>query len=159
MAIIVEDGSGVLGANSYINGAGLDAYGLARGISFVGDKDVLLTLAALYIEQLPFIGDKKTKAQPIQWPRYNATIDRFNILSTEIPQQLIDLQCEVAIAIGDGDDPLSTVGRAVKREKVDTIEVEYADNAAPFAYNRKIKALEKKLTTISGGLSFRIDRG
>jgi hypothetical protein len=62
------------------------------------------------------------------------------------------------LAIDSGDDPLGTVERAVKREKVDVIEVEYANNAAPFAYNLKIKALERKLTSIRGGISFQVSR-
>jgi hypothetical protein len=46
----------------------------------------------------------------------------------------------------------------VKKEKVDVIEVEYSDSAAPFAYNLKIKALERKLTGTSGGMSFKVSR-
>ena len=51
------------------------------------------------------------------------------------------------------------MARAVKREKVDVIEVEYADNAAPFVYNLKIKALERKLTGRRGLNGFPVNRG
>lgn len=151
MATTVEDGSIVTGANSYVSDADFAAYASDRGYTVTGTAAELLLRAALYVEQLSFKGDKKTKAQRMQWPRYNVEIDGFYIESDEIPQQLIDLQCEVALAIDGGDDPLSTIGRSVKREKVDVIEREFMDNAAPFAINRKIKSLESKLTRVRGG--------
>lgn len=151
MAITVETGSIVAGSNSYVTGAGLVTYAADRGITITGNAEILVLRAALYVEQLSFKGDKKTKAQRMQWPRYGVIIDGFSVDSDEIPQQLIDLQYEVAIAIGDGDDPLGTIDRSVKREKVDVIEVEYMDNAVPFAINRKIKALESKLTRANSG--------
>lgn len=153
MSTIVETGSIVTGANSYVSDADFATYASDRGITVTGTAAQLLLRAALYVEQLSFKGDKKTKAQRMQWPRYGVIIDGFSIESDEIPQQLIDLQCEVALAIDGGDDPLGTIDRSVKREKVDVIEVEYMDNAAPFAINRKIKALESKLTRVrSGGM-------
>lgn len=159
MALTVEDGSIVTGADSYISVADFTTYYTARGYTLTGDEEEMLLRAMLYVEQLSFKGQKQTKAQPLQWPRYYVTIDGFDINTNEIPQQLIDLQCEVALAIDGGDDPLGTIGRSVKREKVDVIEREYMDNAVPFAINRKIKALEKKLTRVSsGGLVFRVDR-
>jgi len=158
MSIIVEDGSIVAGANSYIDGAYLAAYGAARGITFTADKDVLISFAAAYVEGLNLKGDKRTKEQPMYYPVLNLSIDGFIINSDEIPKLLKDLQAEVAIAVGDGDDPLATVARAVKKEKVDVIEVEYQDNAAPFVYNLRIKSLERKLVSNPGGSSFGVSR-
>lgn len=158
MALVIEDGTQVLGANSYVTGTELATYGTARGITFTGDKEVLLTEAMTYLESLNYKGDKLTKAQPLQFPRTSLMIDGFYIDIDEIPQLLKDLQCEVAIAIGDGESPLITVGRAVKREKVDVIEVEYMDSAMPYDFNRKIGALEKKLVR-GGGLSVGAVRG
>ena len=151
MALTVEDGSIVTGADSYISVADFQAYNTARGYTLTGDEEQLLLRAMLYVEQLSFKGYKLTKAQPLQWPRNGVSIDGFEVTTSEIPQQLIDLQCEVALAIDGGDDPLGTIDRAVKREKVDVIEVEYQDNAVPFSLNRKIKALESKLTRVSSG--------
>ena len=95
----------------------------------------------------------------MQWPRYDVYIDGFTIDSNEIPTLLKDLQAEVALAVDAGNNPLSTVPRAVKKQKVDVIEIEYADNASPFVRNRKIKALERKITYSTEGLSFRTNRG
>jgi hypothetical protein len=158
MATIVEDGSIVDDANSYVSDADFDTYATDHGAEVEGIAAELLLNAARYVEQLPFIGTKQTQAQEMQWPRFNVYIDGFLLGNTEIPKLLRSLQCEVALAIDAGDDPLGTVERAVKREKVDVIEVEYANNAAPFAYNLKIKALERKLTSIRGGISFQVSR-
>jgi len=158
MTTVVETGAIVAGANSYISDADFETYATNHGAIVLGIAAELLLNAAIYVEQLPFIGDKQTKAQTMQWPRFNVYLDGFIIDTNEIPTLLKDLQCEVALAIDGGDDPLATVARAVKREKVDVIEVEYADNAAPFVYNLKIKALERKLTNISSGLAFKVAR-
>tara|TARA_R110002167_G_scaffold154560_2_gene348786 strand:- start:904 stop:1371 length:468 start_codon:yes stop_codon:yes gene_type:complete len=155
MATIVETGSIIANANSYISDANFASYASDRGISVTGTAATLLLNAALYVETLPFLGDKKTREQSMQWPRYDVMLDGFLTPSDVIPQILKDLQCEVALAIDAGNDPLAQVSRAVKKEKVDVIEVEYADNSAPFTYNRKIKALEKKLINSA----FTVSRG
>lgn len=48
---------------------------------------------------LPFKGKKRSLNQELQWPRVNVKIDDKDISDTEIPNELKDLQCEVAIAI------------------------------------------------------------
>tara|TARA_R110000737_G_C14374187_1_gene449352 strand:- start:104 stop:601 length:498 start_codon:yes stop_codon:yes gene_type:complete len=165
MTTVVEDGSIVAGANSYISDADFSTYANDRGVTInngavvTGKVAELLLNAALYVESLYFIGLKLTKDQDMQWPRANVYIDSFAVASSEIPKLLINLQAEVAIAIDAGNNPLNTIERSVKRTKLGPIEKEYADNAAPFAINLKIKALERKLTGISGGSSFQVTRG
>jgi len=46
----------------------------------------------------------------------------------------------VALSIANGFDPLATVERAVKREKVDVLEVEYQPNASNAPIARSINA-------------------
>ena len=159
MTTVVETGAIVAGANSYISDADFATYASNRGITVSGVAAQLLLKAALYVETLSFIGSKRTKEQDMQWPRYDVYIDGFTIDSNEIPTLLKDLQAEVALAVDAGNNPLSTVPRAVKKQKVDVIEIEYADNASPFVRNRKIKALERKITYSTEGLSFRTNRG
>lgn len=159
MAILVEDGTIIAGANSYATTAYLETYAESMGESFTIDAEVLINKSALYVESLNHKGLKLTKGQSMQYPRKGVVIDGFAVLTTEIPTLLKTLQCEVAIAINAGNDPLSTIDRAVKREKVGPIEVEYADNAAPFAYNRRISALERQLVGGVDGGTFEVTRG
>lgn len=161
MAIIVEDGSIVTGANSYASEAELTAYAAARATTLTATAETLLIQAMDFIESLSFIGDKKTKDQPLQWPRENVYIDGFEYESTEIPQQLKDAQMAVALSIDAGINPLGAITRAVKREKVDVIEVEYMDNAAAVDISRSISTAIQKLIKGGsyGGVNFRVIRG
>lgn len=158
-AITAEDGSIITGANSYATVACLESYAESMGEILVIDADVLIRKSAMYVESLNHKGFKLTKDQSMQYPRSGVVIDGFAVLTTEIPTLLISLQCEVAIAINAGNDPLSTIDRVVKREKVGPIEIEYADNAAPFAYNRRITALERQLVGGVDGGTFEVTRG
>ena len=75
--IIVEDGSVVAGANSYVTEAELTTYAADRGITLTAATDVLLIKAMDYIESLSFIGTKFSEGQSLQWPRSNVYIDGF----------------------------------------------------------------------------------
>ena len=69
MALVVEDGSVVSGANSYITLADYRAWANARGIS-ASDSDTVLERYVLramdYFEQLVFIGNKANENQLLQ---------------------------------------------------------------------------------------------
>jgi hypothetical protein len=145
--IIVEDGSIVAGANSYVSESELTTYATDRGITLTGSADVLIIKSMDYIESQDFIGTKSTQDQPLQWPRNSAYIDGYLFPSDEIPEELKDAQMATAISIDMGVDPLSTVERAVKKEKVDVIEIEYMDNAASYSIARTITASLRKLIT------------
>lgn len=162
MAIVIEDGSGSnASANSYATEAELTAYADGRDTILTGLGSVLLLQAMDYLESLSFIGSKKTKTQPLQWPREGVYIDGFEYESTEIPQELKNAQMAVAVSIDAGINPMGAISRAVKREKVDVIEVEYADNAAAVDISRSIGRAVQKLVQggTFGGVNFRVIRG
>lgn len=152
MTIVVEDGSIVAGANSYVSAADLTAYATTRGITLITDPDQLLIKAMDYIESLSYKGTKQTRNQPLEWPRYNVFIDGYYVQTSFIPQQLKNGEMETAIAIDQSEDPLATSPRQTVREKVDVIEVEYSQGAAALPYNKRItNALWKLLTNGNGG--------
>lgn len=124
MAIIVEDGSIVPGANSYVDllnsrtllsslGQDLD------GVDAVAEQQILN--AARYIESFRerFQGCKTTEVQPMQWPRSVVIIDGFWIDAYSIPQDLIDAQVFAAYEISQGQvlQP-SLSGQSVSSEEV-----------------------------------------
>lgn len=149
--IIVEDGTIVAGANSYVTEAELTTYATDRGKTLSGSTDVLLIQAMDFIESQNFIGVKSEEDQPLQWPRDWVQIDGYFLDDGTIPQELKNAQMAAAIAIDDGNGPLDDIPRSVKREKIDVIEVEYMDNAASQVINRKIQAALRKLLKASGG--------
>jgi hypothetical protein len=143
MALIIEDGTGKTGSQSYASESELAAYALARGITVTGTDSELLVKSMDYLEQQNFKGNKLTKEQALQWPRFDVWIDGYSIDTDEIPTLLKEAQMEYALSIDSGVDPSATVDRAVKREKVDgAVEVEYMDGASDTQY---IKAAEQKL--------------
>lgn len=131
MALVVEDGSIVPGANSYVSDAEFVSYAAERGIDIPVDqteREQLLIVAADYIDanyRSSFKGEKVTRDQPMQWPRVEVYIDCFSISSSEIPTELKRAQMEAAIAANEQDIYTNSDGTSVKKEKLDVLEVEY----------------------------------
>lgn len=158
MAIIVEDGSGVAGANSYVSVAEFEAFALARGITIVGNPEVLLIKAMDYIESLEYCGLKMDSAQALEWPRFNIFIDGYWIPGNEIPVALKTAQMQTALSIDAGVDPLETIPRLIKSATVGPISVTYEDGSSSEII-RRVNASLGKLLTCGDGSSFRVYRG
>lgn len=151
--IVVEDGTVVTGANSYCTTDELDTYASDRGYTLTGtygDQSEILIKANDYLEGQDFIGVKSSRAQPLVWPRYDVYIEGWLQPSNTIPPELKTAQLAIALAIDAGNDPLAVIDRAVKREKVDVIEIEYQDNAADAEIIRSIAHPLKKLLRPGG---------
>ena len=151
MAIVVEDGSIVTGANSYITEAELTAYATARGVTLTGNTEQLLIESMDYIESQNFKGIKSTEGQPLQWPRYDVVVDGYLISNDEIPQLLKDAEAETAMAIDIDNNPLDDIARVTLKETVGPISVEYSDNGQADTINL--------VGSSSGGSSFVVSRG
>jgi hypothetical protein len=156
--IIVEDGTIVENANSYVTVAELNAYATARGLTIESDEEPLLIRAMDYLESLHFIGLKLTEAQPLQWPRWNVFIDGFFVSSETIPSLLKEAQMEVALAIDSGNDPLADIPRVVSSVSVGAVSVSYMDGRA-LPLIRKVMKKLSKLILSSGGTEFKVRRG
>ena len=148
--IVDEDGTGKTDANSYVSEAELSTYADHRGQTISGTSAVLLIQAMDYIEAQPFQGLKETETQALQWPRVGVVLDGYYFESDSIPQLLKDVQCELALAIDGGNNPLSNEDRATKREKVGDIEVEYTDGARDGIYLTAVQTKLKKLLRNGG---------
>ena len=85
MALIVEDGTGLLDSNSYVTVAEVDAYFTDRGNptwNGTGNKEHLLIQATDYLDAAfgsSFQGSKKTQSQALAFPRYNQGATRLSI--------------------------------------------------------------------------------
>lgn len=132
MSIVVEDGSIVTGANSYVSAADLAAYAAARGVTLTGTDSVLLLKAMDYLESFDarFKGKRITRDQPLSWPRDGAVIEGWEWGSTEIPRQVINAQLTLCIEIDGGSDPLNppAADLPVVRQRVEgAVDVSYAN--------------------------------
>lgn len=110
--IIVEDGTVVSGSNSYTTVSGITSYATDYGLTDWTDTSVTDTIreqavfkSMRYLESLPWKGIKSVQGQNLEWPRYNV-YDRngYLIEDTDIPQAVINAQCEIAVLMLPGSD-------------------------------------------------------
>jgi len=108
MALIVEDGSGVTNADSYVSRADYIAFALTLGVTIADADaaDVELRTAAQYIDQHEpnMKGTRVTRDQYMAFPRYNVVIDDWSWLHTELPRQLTTAQMLFALDVHAGVD-------------------------------------------------------
>lgn len=137
MTLIIEDGSGVVSANSYASATDVTAHHTARGnTAWTGTdaaKEAAILRAMDYIEGMPWKGQKLAYANALEWPRMNV-VDRsgYTIPTDAIPQGVILALCAAALVelVTPGAlAPALERGGMVKREKVDVIETEFMDGA------------------------------
>ena len=136
--LVIEDGTNVSGANSYITVDELLTYVDNRELSLSAGSDYdylasLLIRATDYIESQRhrFKGDKANDTQALQFPRDDLYIDGVLIGNTTIPTELKNTQASIAYDIdamsltkAQPSIAASEKGNII-REKVGEIEVQY----------------------------------
>lgn len=134
ISIIVEDGTQVANANSYVSISDARIYAANRGVvvpSADDDLAVMLIKAADYLEAQSelYKGERTSEDQSLQWPRIDAYLYNVLIPSNVIPKSLISAQIQLAFIVNAGLElqPNVTPDMYVKREKVGPIETEYTD--------------------------------
>lgn len=161
MTIIVEDGTQVTNANSYVTEAEAEAYALARGITLVTDTEQLIIRSMDYLESLQFKGIKVQSDQALQWPRANVTIDGYFLNIDEIPDELKNGLIEIVMATDNSQDPLADIPRTKSKVTVGPISVDYTQGSSSTTIVRKINAALYKLLKDGSlsGISFVVSRG
>ena len=140
MALIVENGTVVSDANSYVDRAAVIAYAGLRGVLLVDDDttDVMAIKAVDYLELFRdrYVGrEVQSGAQALAWPRECAIVNGATIPNNVIPKRLKDAQCALVIEVATGTDLIPTTGAgtggggggALKREKIGPLEFEYSE--------------------------------
>lgn len=150
MALVIEDGSVIAGANSYITAVEFRTWANSRGIT-VSDSDDILERSILramdWFERQFFIGNKANENQLLQWPRTEALIDGYYADATEIPKEVKTALYEATKVQIDGYSELNEQDRRTIKESIGDISVEYAENsenrtitpALRFAMNRIVQ--------------------
>lgn len=136
MSLIVEDGTGLSTAQSYVSVADADFYHTAHGNATWTGIDTLKEAALVRATQAldaryPWQGIRYVETQALDWPRSGAAdIDGYEI--TGIPQGVKDALCEMALLELVSPGVLTeSMEQGIKREKVGPLETEY------FALSRK----------------------
>lgn len=134
MALIVEDGTGKVDADSYISLSDFEAYCVRFNYDLTdystAEREAALRSAALYIDSAWRFRDIKGSAdQALEFPRAVGAVDRDGLTIASVPLRLKNAQCELAIyaAASPGGDllPASTTG--IKSETVGPISTTYMD--------------------------------
>ena len=128
MAIVIEDGTGIVDANSYVTVAETVAYLSERGFTLPsGTYEPFLLRAMDALSSFNFCGTKYLDTNELQFPRKDC-LNNLGVkyLVTEIPKSIKIGQIWLAhyISIGSNlDDAIQS--QIVKNEKVGPLETEY----------------------------------
>ena len=133
MTLIVETGSIIANANSYVSVNDAQAFLSARGVSIDHNDnkcESLLLRSMDVLNALDYCGTRSTVAQALPFPRSGVSLsDSRPLADNAIPPELIAAQVWCAYYIWMGSDPSAVSVAGVKREKVDALEVEYATSS------------------------------
>jgi hypothetical protein len=157
--LIVEDGTGLPDADSYIATVDANLYHANRGnTAWAGlntlSKEAALRRATDYMLQVyrwRWAGQRKTITQSLDWPRYEVPMrdapGGYGTVSAyydenSVPVAVRNACAELALRAATGD-LAPDVGRVAARERIDVIEVEYTAGAAPWV---RYRAVDNMLT-------------
>lgn len=164
-AFIVEDGTGVEDATSYVSVAEADDYFTIDPNFFAtwdaletDDKEHLLAWSTRVLDQkTDWKGYLTDEAQSLRWPRtYVYARDNVLIASDEIPEQLKEATFELAKWLHSNDPTTGQDVDWLKRMKVDVIEIEWQENASQSSFPSILNAILGTLGNfrIGGGSRF-----
>lgn len=150
MAIEIEDGMGLPGAEAYISVADADTYFSLRGNAAWDAlseerKEQVLRLGADYLGQVygsRWRGDRLTGEQALDWPRtgYDG-----------VPEAVKRANAEMAVRASTGP-LLADQGAQVKSETVGPLSVTYADGARQSVRYAAVDALLARYLRASAGM-------
>ena len=136
--IVVEDGTGIMGANTYADLAAADAYLVARGIwaatptvttegtddtpptsgpdaSVVAAKEAAIIRAADALAVLKWRGEARFPMSLMAWPRVGVEMNGVEVPIDAVPPAVIRANIELAALIYNGEaNPLAPVERGGK---------------------------------------------
>lgn len=169
MALIVEDGSIVPGADSYISLVDAKALAAKYGLSLPDDDaqaEAALRNGAVYIglQEPMMCGSRVSASQSLAYPRRGVTLYGFPVLPTAIPDQIKLAQVIAGVEYGKGTDVrASSDGRATSLERVEgAVTVEYFNNGETgntTTITAAIDALRPLLCGLNNGFQFNVYRG
>lgn len=164
MAFVVETGSGLSTANSYLSVADADSYHTDHGApaawtaATTAAKQSALQLATQYIDAMygeRWLGERINETMALDWPRYNV-IDRdgYTVASTAVPAQVEQATAILALNVVNGDTliPDMAAGANVVSEAVSVGSISSSKTYAGYKTAGKLYPLVAKiLAPLTGG--------
>ena len=146
MALTIEDGTVVPGADSFATVAEADTYAPLLGLSLPVaevDKEVNLRKAVIYLNSIEhrLKGTRKSEDQELCFPRDNIDLYGKDVSGT-IPTLLKHAQIILSVEYKDNDLLESGDGKEVLKEKTGELETEYAQSGISNPVYNPVMALE-----------------
>lgn len=154
MALIIEDGTGLPDADSYVSAVDCTTYHARRGNAKWGaateaDQEAALIRAVQYLDaHYLWKGTKLVSDQGLAWPRDAAGV----------PRQVRDAQCELALRALSGPLVRDSDGRVVTAKTIGPIKTEYGLTGSGQTYGI-IDAMLRDLVRPAGSGTIRLRRG
>lgn len=166
MSLIVENGSIVDNANSYVTRAEYIAYAASIGVVVANDAqaDAQLVRASAFIDslELKLKGSRVDRNQLLAFPRTGLIIENFPWDADEIPRQVILAQMALALDIRSGVDPYNPASNLpIIEERVDgAVAIRYASPSTVTKLNVRSSAtaLINSLLKNNGLFNITLDR-
>jgi hypothetical protein len=154
ITFIVEDGTGVTGATTYLDLAAAqdlaDTFGLTWPVA-VDDQQIALNKGAAFLERYKYKGVKLTCTQGLKWPRSDVYVDCCLIASDSVPSDIKEAQIYAAAYSASAELRATSSGQSVASEKVDVLEVSYHDNGKSNAVVSIPEVTDRLSQYIGGG--------
>jgi len=169
MALVVETGNIVPGADSYLSLS--DARALAAKYGYVlpaddTEAEAALRNGAMYVglQEPAMCGRRVSAAQSLSFPRTGISLYGFPVANSVIPDQVKLAQLIAGVEYGSGADVrASSDGRVTTMERVEgAVTVQYANNGntgATITITAAMDALRPLLCGANNGFSFNVYRG
>ena len=162
MALVIEDGTGVANAESYVTALEARAFALKRGITLDVDDAVvepLLIQAMDWLEalRLRFIGSELEKSQQLAWPRYGVVIFGYLVDEDLIPPQLKNAQMQLCIDAQTTALQPTSAGKEVTKNKVGELEKQFAESGTGGDTTQFVKA-QGFLRPLLNGINYDVVR-
>lgn len=169
MALVVETGNIVSGADSYLSLADARALAAKYGYALPADDteaEAALRKGAMYIGlfESAMCGRRVSAAQSLSFPRTGISLYGFPVANNVIPDQVKLAQVIAGVEYGNGADVrASSDGRVTTMERVEgAVTVQYANNGntgATISITAADDALHPLLCGSNNGFSFNVYRG
>ncbi len=164
MALIVEDGSNVPDADSYISAvdfrAWADSLGEGADLPATDPELEALLLNAMYpLEAECWLGSRTYSDQSLSFPRAGLTFDGIPIPSDSVPQQVIDAQSSLALTANTQNlytaIPAGSGGAVIEERVEGAVTIKYSDvgrSVTAQTVDTRATQLIHPFTCASGGL-------
>ena len=160
MALVVEDGTGLANAESYVS--------IPASPSPTAQKEAYLRKATEYLDNRygdAYQGARVTTTQALGWPRAYAVVDGVEVAEDALPTQLIRATCEVALLLAQGVDITPVLERGGRIKALTQVvgplseRTAWADDASPYATFTAVDRWIKPLLDYGTGINGMVVRG